>query len=56
MRFNGLVVLLPPSFKYFEHDGERVMLDQVGGFANVVSIKEAGSETFPLCTKQKGLH
>ncbi|XP_024986898.1 threonine dehydratase biosynthetic, chloroplastic-like [Cynara cardunculus var. scolymus] len=31
------------------HHGQRVMLDQVGGFADGVAVKEVGSETFRLC-------
>ncbi|XVF55600.1 hypothetical protein PTKIN_Ptkin06aG0049000 [Pterospermum kingtungense] len=31
------------------HHGERVMLDQVGGFADGVAVKEVGKETFRLC-------
>ncbi|KAF2289810.1 hypothetical protein GH714_038715 [Hevea brasiliensis] len=31
------------------HHGERVMLDQVGGFADGVAVKEVGEETFRLC-------
>ncbi|KAM7255175.1 hypothetical protein ACFE04_020416 [Oxalis oulophora] len=31
------------------HHGERVMLDQVGGFADGVAVKEVGIETFRLC-------
>ncbi|XP_004497587.1 threonine dehydratase biosynthetic, chloroplastic [Cicer arietinum] len=34
------------------HHGERVILDQVGGFADGVAVKEIGEETFRLC---KGL-
>lgn len=31
------------------HHGERVMLDQVGGFADGVAVKEVGEEPFRLC-------
>ncbi|KAL8216961.1 hypothetical protein R6Q57_023798 [Mikania cordata] len=31
------------------HHGQRVLLDQVGGFADGVAVKEVGSETFRLC-------
>lgn len=31
------------------HHGERVLLDQVGGFADGVAVKEIGEETFCLC-------
>ncbi|XP_057478186.1 threonine dehydratase 1 biosynthetic, chloroplastic-like isoform X2 [Actinidia eriantha] len=31
------------------HHGERVMLDQVGGFADGVAVKVVGEETFRLC-------
>ncbi|CAA2970447.1 threonine dehydratase biosynthetic, chloroplastic-like [Olea europaea subsp. europaea] len=31
------------------HHGRRVMLDQVGGFADGVAVKEVGEETFRLC-------
>ncbi|KAF5784109.1 putative threonine ammonia-lyase [Helianthus annuus] len=31
------------------HLGQRVMLDQVGGFADGVAVKEVGVETFRLC-------
>ncbi|CAK7343312.1 unnamed protein product [Dovyalis caffra] len=31
------------------HHGERVTLDQVGGFADGVAVKEVGEETFRLC-------
>ncbi|GLT25782.1 hypothetical protein SLA2020_008910 [Shorea laevis] len=31
------------------HHGERVMLDQVGGFADGVAVKEVGQETFSIC-------
>ncbi|KAL2502688.1 Threonine dehydratase biosynthetic [Forsythia ovata] len=31
------------------HHGRRVMLDQVGGFADGVAVKEVGEETFHLC-------
>lgn len=31
------------------HHGERVMLDQVGGFADGVAVKEVGEETFRIC-------
>ncbi|GLT75059.1 hypothetical protein SLA2020_468100 [Shorea laevis] len=31
------------------HHGERVMLDQVGGFADGVAVKEVAEETFRLC-------
>ncbi|XP_071697615.1 threonine dehydratase 1 biosynthetic, chloroplastic-like [Rutidosis leptorrhynchoides] len=31
------------------HHGQRVMLDQVGGFADGVAVKEVGLETFRLC-------
>lgn len=31
------------------HHGERIMLDQVGGFADGVAVKEVGEETFRLC-------
>ncbi|GLT67920.1 hypothetical protein SLA2020_401940 [Shorea laevis] len=31
------------------HHDERVMLDQVGGFADGVAIKEVGQETFSIC-------
>ncbi|KAJ0087887.1 hypothetical protein Patl1_32317 [Pistacia atlantica] len=31
------------------HHGERVVLDQVGGFADGVAVKEVGEETFRLC-------
>ncbi|XP_071709716.1 threonine dehydratase 1 biosynthetic, chloroplastic-like [Rutidosis leptorrhynchoides] len=31
------------------HHGRRVMLDQVGGFADGVAVKEVGVETFRLC-------
>ena len=31
------------------HHGQRVMLDQVGGFADGVAVKEVGEETFNLC-------
>ncbi|XP_004496176.1 threonine dehydratase biosynthetic, chloroplastic-like [Cicer arietinum] len=34
------------------HHGHRVILDQVGGFADGVAVKEVGEETFRLC---KGL-
>ncbi|KAF7112411.1 hypothetical protein RHSIM_RhsimUnG0231900 [Rhododendron simsii] len=33
------------------HHGQRVMLDQVGGFADGVAVKEVGVETFRLCTE-----
>ena len=31
------------------HHGQRVMLDQVGGFADGVAVKVVGEETFRLC-------
>lgn len=31
------------------HHGQRVVLDQVGGFADGVAVKEVGEETFRLC-------
>ncbi|CAM8964619.1 unnamed protein product [Rhodiola kirilowii] len=31
------------------HHGQRVMLDQVGGFADGVAVKTVGEETFRLC-------
>ncbi|PQQ09066.1 threonine dehydratase biosynthetic chloroplastic [Prunus yedoensis var. nudiflora] len=31
------------------HHGKRIMLDQVGGFADGVAVKEVGEETFRLC-------
>ncbi|OIV94433.1 hypothetical protein TanjilG_25495 [Lupinus angustifolius] len=31
------------------HHGERVILDQVGGFADGVAVKEVGEETFRIC-------
>ncbi|KAK9932043.1 hypothetical protein M0R45_019294 [Rubus argutus] len=31
------------------HHGERITLDQVGGFADGVAVKEVGEETFRLC-------
>lgn len=31
------------------HHGQRVMLEQVGGFADGVAVKEVGEETFRLC-------
>lgn len=31
------------------HHDQRVMLDQVGGFADGVAVKEVGEETFRLC-------
>jgi threonine dehydratase len=31
------------------HIGHRVILDQVGGFADGVAVKEVGEETFRLC-------
>lgn len=31
------------------HHGERVILDQVGGFADGVAVKEVGEETFNIC-------
>ncbi|RZC90932.1 hypothetical protein C5167_028764 [Papaver somniferum] len=31
------------------HHGERIMLDQVGGFADGVAVKVVGEETFRLC-------
>lgn len=31
------------------HHGERVVLDQVGGFADGVAVKVVGEETFRLC-------
>ncbi|KAK4272795.1 hypothetical protein QN277_021301 [Acacia crassicarpa] len=31
------------------HHGRRVILDQVGGFADGVAVKEVGEETFRLC-------
>ncbi|KAK9289616.1 hypothetical protein L1049_007773 [Liquidambar formosana] len=31
------------------HHGQRVMLDQVGGFADGVAVKVVGEETFQLC-------
>ncbi|KAG2686431.1 hypothetical protein I3843_09G006000 [Carya illinoinensis] len=31
------------------HHGQRVMLDQVGGFADGVAVKEVGEETFRIC-------
>ncbi|OMO84054.1 hypothetical protein COLO4_22266 [Corchorus olitorius] len=31
------------------HRGERVILDQVGGFADGVAVKEVGEETFRIC-------
>ncbi|CAB4287291.1 unnamed protein product [Prunus armeniaca] len=31
------------------HHGQRIMLDQVGGFADGVAVKEVGEETFRLC-------
>lgn len=31
------------------HHGERVLLDQVGGFADGVAVKSVGEETFRLC-------
>jgi len=30
------------------HHGERVILDQVGGFADGVAVKEVGEETFRI--------
>ncbi|XP_010552986.1 PREDICTED: threonine dehydratase biosynthetic, chloroplastic-like [Tarenaya hassleriana] len=33
------------------HRDERVILDQVGGFADGVAVKEVGEETFRLCRK-----
>jgi len=32
----------------FHHD-QRVILDQVGGFADGVAVKEVGEETFRIC-------
>lgn len=31
------------------HHGRRVMLDQVGGFADGVAVKEVGEEPFRIC-------
>lgn len=31
------------------HHGQRVMLEQVGGFADGVAVKVVGEETFRLC-------
>ncbi|KAK4257167.1 hypothetical protein QN277_006790 [Acacia crassicarpa] len=31
------------------HHGQRVILDQVGGFADGVAVKEVGEETFRIC-------
>ena len=31
------------------HHGQRIMLDQVGGFADGVAVKEVGLVTFCLC-------
>lgn len=31
------------------HHGHRVMLEQVGGFADGVAVKEVGEETFRIC-------
>lgn len=31
------------------HHGQRIMLDQVGGFADGVAVKVVGEETFRLC-------
>ena len=31
------------------HHRERVILDQVGGFADGVAVKEVGKETFRIC-------
>lgn len=31
------------------HHGERVVLEQVGGFADGVAVKTVGEETFRLC-------
>ncbi|KAA8518652.1 hypothetical protein F0562_016126 [Nyssa sinensis] len=31
------------------HNGQRIMLDQVGGFADGVAVKVVGEETFRLC-------
>ena len=33
------------------HHGRRVVLDQVGGFADGVAVKVVGEETFRLCRK-----
>ncbi|KAK4793434.1 hypothetical protein SAY86_023869 [Trapa natans] len=33
------------------HHGERVVLDQLGGFADGVAVKVVGEETFRLCTE-----
>jgi threonine dehydratase len=33
------------------HIGHKVILDQVGGFADGVAVKEVGEETFRLCTE-----
>ncbi|KAH7295535.1 hypothetical protein KP509_27G053600 [Ceratopteris richardii] len=33
------------------HHGERVTLDNVGGFADGVAVKTVGAETFALCSK-----
>lgn len=33
------------------HHGQRVILDQVGGFADGVAVKVVGEETFSLCRK-----
>lgn len=31
------------------HHGQRIRLDQVGGFADGVAVKEVGEEPFRLC-------
>jgi threonine dehydratase len=31
------------------HHGQRVILDQVGGFADGVAVKEVGEEPFRIC-------
>ncbi|KAJ4893259.1 hypothetical protein Rs2_20053 [Raphanus sativus] len=33
------------------HHGERVILNQIGGFADGVAVKEVGEETFRICRK-----
>ncbi|KAJ1419476.1 Tryptophan synthase beta subunit-like PLP-dependent enzyme [Sesbania bispinosa] len=33
------------------HHGQRVILDQVGGFADGVAVKEVGEETFRICNE-----
>lgn len=33
------------------HHGQRVELDQVGGFADGVAVKVVGEETFRLCNE-----